>query len=73
MIAGAAPFHEPVLPIEAHTHRWRIDEQGGASSSGRCECGLQQEFNNGWDGDLTARLRNGGWADQRSRAMRPHR
>ena len=69
MIAGA-PFLDEV---PAHAHRWRIEEQGGPVSAGRCDCGSQQEFNNGWDGDLSSRLRNGGWFDQKSRTTRPHR
>lgn len=39
-----------------HAHRWRIDDQGNATSSGRCECGAVKEFANGWDGLQT------GWA-----------
>lgn len=54
------------LPItspleETHFHRWRIDEQAGAFAAGRCECGMERAFRNGWDGDGTTQLRSATW------------
>ena len=48
-----------------HTHRWRVEEQHGAQSSGICACGAQREFENGWSGDRSLRL-NAGWLTGRS-------
>lgn len=31
-----------------HNHRWRIAEQGSASSLGTCRCGASRPFFNGW-------------------------
>ncbi len=31
-----------------HNHRWRIAEQGSASSVGTCRCGASRPFFNGW-------------------------
>ena len=33
-----------------HTHRWRIEAQGTATSAGTCACGAEKAFNNSWDG-----------------------
>lgn len=33
----------------AHVHRWRIGDQGGATSAGVCACGAQREFQNTWE------------------------
>ncbi len=39
----------PIDPNTAdHNHRWRIAEQGSASSVGTCRCGASRPFFNGW-------------------------
>jgi hypothetical protein len=52
----------------AHVHRWRIDEQAGVSSAGRCSCGEERAFQNGWEGDGSS-LRGGGWIGHRTREI----
>ncbi|MEX0782808.1 MAG: hypothetical protein WD557_09165 [Dehalococcoidia bacterium] len=32
-----------------HVHRWRIGDQGGATSAGVCACGAEREFQNTWE------------------------
>ena len=34
---------------DGHNHRWRIEEQGAASSRGVCWCGESRLFFNGWN------------------------
>jgi hypothetical protein len=43
----------------AHTHRWRIAEQGAARSAGRRRCGRERLFENGWEGDREIRVPRG--------------
>lgn len=56
----------PSLP-SAHAHRWRIAEQAGACSAGRCDCGEERAFQNGWEGDAGFGLRGGSWIGRRER------
>ncbi len=52
-------------PVElTHVHRWRIDEQAGAASTGRCGCGTERSFQNGWDTDSGLQL-SGNWLRRR--------
>ena len=55
-----------VEPVE-HRHRWLIEGQGGPTSRGVCSCGVEQQFQNAWDGDREVR---GSWM---SRGRRPKR
>lgn len=54
----------------AHVHRWRIAEQAGVSSAGRCDCGEERAFQNGWEGDSGFGLRGGSWLGRREGATR---
>lgn len=51
-----------------HNHRWRIAEQGSASSMGTCRCGASRPFFNGW-----ADERDGWHATARARASNQRR
>jgi hypothetical protein len=55
----------PAGPLVVHPHRWRIDEQQGAQSRGRCACGAERDFENGWSDDSRFRLSGGGWTSHR--------
>lgn len=57
----------------AHVHHWRIAEQSGARSVGRCDCGVERAFRNSWDGDSDLRLHPGSWATRRQREARGDR
>ena len=52
---------------EEHVHRWRIDEPGGAQSAGRCSCGVERAFQNGWEGDGANKLGSSSWLTARRR------
>ncbi len=36
-------------PVTEHVHRWRIGDQGAATSAGVCACGAERVFQNTWD------------------------
>lgn len=50
----------------SHSHRWRIDPQGGPTSAGVCECGAIKEFANSWDRDRETSV----WSTGRSSRTR---
>jgi len=62
----------PVSP-DLHVHRWRIDEQGAAHSAGRCRCGVERVFENGWEGDRDVHLQSGGRFGRRQRELAAQR
>lgn len=36
---------KPAIPLpEGHHHRWRLDEQNGPTTMGRCPCGVTRPF-----------------------------
>lgn len=46
--SGTARTQESEPAPDDHNHRWRIAEQGSASSVGTCRCGASRPFFNGW-------------------------
>jgi hypothetical protein len=44
----AAEVESSPEPSASHAHRWMIAPQDGATSSGRCECGAERRFANGF-------------------------
>ena len=65
-IDAGLPAETEVQQLETeHRHRWRVEEQHGAQSSGTCACGATRDFENGWSGDRSLRL-NAGWLTGRS-------
>jgi hypothetical protein len=42
-----------------HSHRWRIEAQGGPESAGRCACGAEKSFANSYTSEQTNTYRRG--------------
>lgn len=42
-----------------HTHRWRIEAQGGPESAGSCACGQKRQFANSYTSEQTNTYRRG--------------